>query len=55
MIADAKASAAVAIWEAKIKLTKDLVNLGSCNVAGWREALSKITGKPVTTVEDPAP
>lgn len=32
--ADAKASAAVAVWEAKIKLADDLENLGSWNVVG---------------------
>ena len=42
----------MAIWEAKIKLVEDLDNSGS-NVAGWHEALAKITGKPVTATEDP--
>ena len=54
VIADAKASVAVGILEANIKLAEDPELSGSWNVEGWREALAKLTGKPVTTTEDPA-
>ena len=53
MIVDANASDAVAIWEAKIKLAEDLENLVSWNVAGWRKALAKLSGKHVTATQDP--
>lgn len=52
VITDAKPSAAVAIWEAKIRMAVDLENSGSTYVVGWHEALAKITEKPATAIED---
>ena len=52
---EVKASVAMAVWDAKIKLSGDLWNTGSWNVAGWREALTKLTGKPVKASQDPVP
>ena len=54
VVAKAKASVMVAILEAKIMLAEDLEHSGSWNVVAWCEALAKLTGNPVTTVEDPA-
>lgn len=53
VIVDAKARAAVAIQEAKIKLDEDLDNSGSWNEAGWCEALAKISSKSTTATKDP--
>lgn len=47
VIAETKAGAVVAVWEAKLKLAKDIENVGFLNVAGWREALAKLIGKLV--------
>ena len=52
VISDAKASAAVSILKAKIKLAEDLEHSRSWNVVGWSKALAKLIGKPVTTTED---
>lgn len=54
VIAEAKTSAVVAVWEAKIKLAEDLENTGSWNVARWHETLVKLTGKTVSASQDPA-
>ena len=54
VIVEVKASAAITIWEAKIKLAEDFENVGSCNVTGWFEALAKLTNKPVGTNYNPA-
>ena len=40
VITEAKASAVVAVWEAKMKLAKDMDNAGSWNLAGWCASLS---------------
>lgn len=52
MITEVKGSTVVVFWEAKIKLTEDVSNMGSWNVAGWREVLAKLNGKPVNTIQD---
>ena len=52
MISDAKVNVAMAVWEAKIHLAEDLEHEGSWDVDGWREALSKLTGKPATANQD---
>lgn len=54
VIMEVKASAIVAIWEAKIKVAEDLKNAGSWNVAGGHKALSKLTGKNIDSSQDPA-
>lgn len=40
VITEAKPSAVVAIWEAKIKLAEDVTNTGSWNLAGWQASLA---------------
>ena len=47
-----KVSAAIAVWEANIKLAKDIENVGSQNVVGWHEAHGKITGEPIVASQD---
>lgn len=42
------------VLQAKINLTEDFENVGSCNVTGWFEALAKLTNKPVGTNYNPA-
>lgn len=51
MIVQVKMSVVVAVWEAKIKLVEDLQNLGSWNVIGWHEAMSKFTDEPAGAME----
>lgn len=45
MIVEVRINCVVVVQEAKIKLAEDLENVGSQNVAGWHEALSKLTGE----------
>lgn len=49
VIAEVKASADLAVWEAKIKLDEDVANVGSWNPAGQRAALAKLKGEPANT------
>lgn len=53
MIGEVRMSANVAVQEAKIKLAEDIENVRSWNIAGWREALRKLTGKHDSTNQDP--
>lgn len=53
VIVEVKASAAITIWEAKIKLAEDFENVGSWNVARWRETLGKLNGEPLGASQNP--
>lgn len=50
---ETKVNVVVDVWEAKLKV-EDVENARSQNVAGWREALAKLTGKPIDAGQDPA-
>lgn len=54
VIAEVRMSAAIAVWEAEIKLAEDLCNARSWNVKGWQEASGKLTSEPAGTSQDPA-
>lgn len=51
VINEVKSSTIEAVWEAKIKMAYDVENAGSWNVAGWHEALAKLTGGPLKEEE----
>ena len=53
VIVEGKSSAAMAVWETKIKLVKEIANTGSWDLAGRREALAKLTSKLVNNSHDP--
>ena len=44
VIAKVKDSVIMAIWEAKIKLSKDVANIGSWNLVGWHVSLVELKG-----------
>lgn len=54
VIADLKSSSTETIQKAKIKMKEDVEkgNTRSQNVAGWRDALAKLTGKHVNINQD---
>lgn len=54
MISELKSSIAEAVWEAKIKMVEDMEkgDVGSWNVAGWCDALTKLTGKQLNASKD---
>lgn len=51
--AKVKARVFMALWEEKIKLKEDMVNVGSWNLAGWHEALAKLNVNIVNISQDP--
>lgn len=53
VITEVKSSAAIIVWESKIRLAEDVTNARSWDLTGWREALAKLIGKLVNTSQDP--
>lgn len=53
VIAKVKSNVVMVVWETKIKLDEDVVNVGSLDLVGWREALDKLNAKLVNTSQDP--
>lgn len=53
VIAEVKASVVMVVWDAKIKLDEDVVNIGSWNLVGWRATLAEFKCKSVKTREHP--
>ena len=49
MIVEVKASATLAVWEAKIKLAEDVANAGSYNLAEWRVTLAELKDGSIKT------
>lgn len=53
MIVEVRGSVVADVWGANIKLEEDDAKIGSWTVAGWHEALTKLTSDHVNMWQDP--